>query len=93
MNGHNGTPITIEKSGAFIQTIDIRLKTSGQLKRLKFAVKDLIDVRGHNVSSFPVHERRLHDVTNEVIKSLCLKSLRRCEGCRKMRCPHSWHSP
>ena len=33
-----------------------------------------------HVSSFPVHERTLHDVTDEVIKSLCLEALRRCEG-------------
>jgi DNA-binding NtrC family response regulator len=36
-----------------------------------------------HVSSFPVHERTLHDVTDEVIKSLCLESLRRCEGNRR----------
>ena len=29
---------------------------------------------------FPVHEVTLHDVTGEVIKSLCLEALRRCEG-------------
>jgi DNA-binding NtrC family response regulator len=33
-----------------------------------------------HVSSFPVHERTLHDVTDEVIKSLVLEALRRCEG-------------
>ncbi len=36
-----------------------------------------------HVSSFPVHERTLHDVTDEVIKSLCLEALRRCEGNRR----------
>ena len=33
-----------------------------------------------HVCSFPVHERTLHDVTDEVIKSLVLEALRRCEG-------------
>ena len=33
-----------------------------------------------HVSCFPVHERTLHDVTDEVIKSTCLEALRRCEG-------------
>ncbi|MDQ7785385.1 MAG: sigma 54-interacting transcriptional regulator [Desulfomonilaceae bacterium] len=33
-----------------------------------------------HVSNFPEPERTLHDVTDEVIKSLCLEALRRCEG-------------
>jgi PAS domain S-box-containing protein len=33
-----------------------------------------------HVFSFPEDERTLHDVTDEVIKSLCLEALRRCEG-------------
>jgi PAS domain S-box-containing protein len=33
-----------------------------------------------HVSGFPEDERTLHDVTDEVIKSLCLEALRRCEG-------------
>jgi DNA-binding NtrC family response regulator len=33
-----------------------------------------------HVSSFPLDERTLHDVTDEVIKSLCLEALRRCDG-------------
>ncbi len=36
-----------------------------------------------HVSSFPLQERTLHDVTDEVIKSLCLEALRRCEGNRR----------
>ena len=36
-----------------------------------------------HVSNFPVDERTLHDVTDEVIKSLCLEALRRCEGNRR----------
>ena len=36
-----------------------------------------------HVSSFPSPERTLHDVTDEVIKSLCLEALRRCEGNRR----------
>jgi PAS domain S-box-containing protein len=36
-----------------------------------------------HMSSFPVHELTLHDVTDEVIKSLCLEALRRCEGNRR----------
>ena len=32
------------------------------------------------MSDFPVRERTLHDVTDEVIKALCLEALRRCEG-------------
>lgn len=36
-----------------------------------------------HVSSFPAHERTLHDVTDEVIKSLCLEALRRCDGNRR----------
>jgi DNA-binding NtrC family response regulator len=31
-----------------------------------------------HMSSFPLQERTLHDVTDEVIKSLCLEALRRC---------------
>ena len=33
--------------------------------------------------SFPLQERTLHDVTDEVIKSLVLEALRRCEGNRR----------
>jgi PAS domain S-box-containing protein len=33
-----------------------------------------------HVSGFPVDERTLHDVTDEVIKALCLEALRRCQG-------------
>jgi PAS domain S-box-containing protein len=36
-----------------------------------------------HVSSFPLQERTLHDVTDEVIKSLCLEALRRCDGNRR----------
>ncbi len=36
-----------------------------------------------HVSGFPEHERTLHDVTDEVIKSLCLEALRRCDGNRR----------
>jgi transcriptional regulator of acetoin/glycerol metabolism len=36
-----------------------------------------------HVSDFPAHERTLHDVTDEVIKSLCLEALRRCDGNRR----------
>jgi DNA-binding NtrC family response regulator len=36
-----------------------------------------------HVSSLPEHERTLHDVTDEVIKSLCLEALRRCDGNRR----------
>jgi transcriptional regulator of acetoin/glycerol metabolism len=35
------------------------------------------------VYSFPLQERTLHDVTDEVIKSLVLEALRRCEGNRR----------
>ena len=36
-----------------------------------------------HVSSFPVQGLTLHDVTDEVIKSLLLEALRRCEGNRR----------
>ena len=36
-----------------------------------------------HVSSFPLQERTLHDVTDEVTKSLILEALRRCEGNRR----------
>jgi DNA-binding NtrC family response regulator len=36
-----------------------------------------------HVSNFPIPERTLHDVTDEVIKSLVLEALRRCEGNRR----------
>ena len=36
-----------------------------------------------HVCSFPLRERTLHDVTDEVIKSLILEALRRCEGNRR----------
>jgi PAS domain S-box-containing protein len=36
-----------------------------------------------HVSSFPLQERTLHDVTDEVIESLVLEALRRCEGNRR----------
>ena len=36
-----------------------------------------------HLSRFPVDEHTLHDVTDEVIKSLCLEALRRCEGNRR----------
>jgi PAS domain S-box-containing protein len=46
-----------------------------------------LPVAGHqswsHVSSFPEPERTLHDVTDEVIKSLCLEALRRCDGNRR----------
>ncbi len=34
-------------------------------------------------STFPAHGRTLHDVTDEVIRSLCLEALRRCGGNRR----------
>jgi PAS domain S-box-containing protein len=34
-------------------------------------------------STFPEDERTLHDVTDEVIESLCLEALRRCDGNRR----------
>ena len=46
-----------------------------------------------HVSSFPLQERTLHDVTDEVIKSLCLEALRRCERESKTRRPYAWNSP
>ena len=36
-----------------------------------------------HVSSFPSQERTLHDVTDEVTKSLILEALRRCHGNRR----------
>ena len=33
-----------------------------------------------HASSFPIHKQTLHDVTDGVIKSLCVEALRRCEG-------------
>jgi PAS domain S-box-containing protein len=36
-----------------------------------------------HVSSFPEHERTLHDVTDAVIESLCVEALRRCDGNRR----------
>jgi DNA-binding NtrC family response regulator len=33
-----------------------------------------------HISTFPDLERTLHDVTDEVIESLCLEALRRCDG-------------
>ncbi len=36
-----------------------------------------------HVSSFPSQERTLHDVTDEVTKSLILEALRRCKGNRR----------
>ncbi len=36
-----------------------------------------------HVSTFPEHQRTLHDVTDEVIESLCLEALRRCDGNRR----------
>jgi PAS domain S-box-containing protein len=36
-----------------------------------------------HVSSFPLQERTLHDVTDEVTKSLILEALRRCRGNRR----------
>ena len=35
-----------------------------------------------HVSSFPEHERTLHDVTDDAIESLVLEALRRCDGNR-----------
>ncbi len=36
-----------------------------------------------HVSSLPLQERTLHDVTDEVTKSLILEALRRCKGNRR----------
>ena len=36
-----------------------------------------------HMSAFPEQERTLHDVTDEVIESLCLEALRRCHGNRR----------
>jgi DNA-binding NtrC family response regulator len=55
-------------------------------QRLKLALPSVAP--GHqewsHLSRFPAHERTLHDVTDEVIKSLCLEALRRCGGNRMM---------
>jgi transcriptional regulator with PAS, ATPase and Fis domain len=45
---------------------------------------DASDQSWSHVSSFPEHERTLQDVTGEVIKSLCLEALRRCEGNKRL---------
>jgi len=44
---------------------------------------DASDQGWSHVSSFPVPERTLHNVTDEVIKSLCVEALRRCGGNRR----------
>ncbi|MFC1836110.1 sigma 54-interacting transcriptional regulator, partial [Thermodesulfobacteriota bacterium] len=37
-----------------------------------------------HVSTFPENRRTLHDVTDDVIESLCIEALRRCDGNRRM---------
>ncbi|MGD9818556.1 MAG: sigma 54-interacting transcriptional regulator [Desulfomonilaceae bacterium] len=51
-------------------------------RRLKLSIPSAKDVplNWSHVSEFPSDERTLHDVTDEVIESLCLEALRRCEG-------------
>ncbi len=40
--------ITVEQSGAFVETFSLAATSRGPLDGLRFAVKDLIDVAGHN---------------------------------------------
>ncbi|MFH0960589.1 MAG: sigma 54-interacting transcriptional regulator [Pseudomonadota bacterium] len=57
--------------------------SDGRSLQLKPLSVEAITHDWSHVSNFPVHERTLHDVTDEVIKSLCLEALRRCEGNRR----------
>ena len=42
--------ITVEQSGAFVETLDLAPTGEGPLSGLRFAVKDLIDVAGHETA-------------------------------------------
>lgn len=44
------TSITIEQSGAFVETFELAPTGEGPLSGLRFAVKDLIDVAGHETA-------------------------------------------
>jgi PAS domain S-box-containing protein len=57
--------------------------SDGQSLNISIPSTDPSEQSWSHVSSFPMDEQTLHDVTDEVIKSLCLEALRRCEGNRR----------
>ena len=57
--------------------------SDGRSLKLKPLSVEAVTHDWSHVSNFPIHERTLHDVTDEVIKSLVLEALRRCEGNRR----------
>ncbi len=57
--------------------------SDGQNLKVALPSIDASRQRWSHVSGFPENERTLHDVTDEVIKSLCLEALRRCDGNRR----------
>ncbi|MDQ1239976.1 MAG: hypothetical protein QG577_2162 [Thermodesulfobacteriota bacterium] len=57
--------------------------SDGKSLNLVLPSADASDGVWSHTSTFPEHERTLHDVTDEVIESLCLEALRRCDGNRR----------
>jgi len=74
--------ITIEQSGAFVETFTIEPKRPGILDGLSFAVKDLIDLAGYKTGCGNPHWRDTHPiaVANAVSVDQLLNAGARCAG-------------
>lgn len=74
--------ITVEQSGAFIETFTIAPTGSGPLDGLRFAVKDLVDVAGYRTGWG--NPTRLATSATAAVSALCVDQLlaagARCEG-------------
>ncbi|MGA8831909.1 MAG: helix-turn-helix domain-containing protein [Desulfomonilaceae bacterium] len=62
--------------------IELKLTDGHRLILALPSVESSCEAWSH-MSSFPLQERTLHDVTDEVIASLVLEALRRCDGNRR----------
>ncbi len=65
--------ITVEQSGAFVETFTLPPTCSGPLKGLRFAVKDLIDVAGHRTSCGNPTWLATHPVAE--VSAVCVEQL------------------
>ena len=66
-------PISLEESGAFVEVLQIEPSGSGPLEGLRFAVKDLIDLGGHQTGCGNPDWARTHPVA--AVNAVCVDQL------------------
>src|SRR5688572_26675109 len=65
--------ITIEESGAFVETFSLPPTGDGALRGLRFAVKDLVDVAGHRTGCGSPAWRDAHPAAS--VSAVCVEQL------------------